>query len=686
MREAFNDYLYNYRKQHGFASHKKFAKELGISPMRYSMYERGYIQPQGKYKEIIEKYTGESLDPYLIGENSYPAAMKPKKNQVLRGLSKLFRNRIARIITYVITAIGIFCIPAAFIVDFYNDSSKHNFYNDNYQEIYQKVKDEGTFTIDVMGYFNKREIAIHQTGVYYVTVKAPVSSIGMDEIYYECTIRDDYLRYNIKYQYANRIDFLLSDNGTGEYWSYTLNRTGTDTFTKGNFAESRHYVSKWNNAAARDFMDNKFLPLVKQADNLFGELFEVAFDKPSIDFYNDVLVVKKSGDVKQHNLNTAYNLLAFIGMPLGIMGAALILLWWLYMYPERKISLQLKEVDNSDRLPNEIEAMPLPTNRIRKFFVGEEVIRVVGAIFLFVGSIRAILALVTQLGVLTLVNRTLDSEALLNAFVNIFVLGIFLNYIMETDSLNDRSRLFRNIVVYGFLAIVIGALQSAAILQLDYSGNGIVYSLEKFVPSNVFGIIFMFFMIAVFLYYLPKKFVGKKKLTLMWRWFSLVPVLIVLSLYFVIHVAPVIWNFTPNKYIAYFFGVERLPFAILTFIYLYSTYFMRKYYYHKYGYHQAEIFFRGERYNMIKNIIFSSSALGLGIIELIFLFVFPGNAYGLGQSFYVIFLAPIFLFFKPRNGDRNLGASIAASALYVLAIIIYYSLAIALFVFYGITR
>ena len=80
MRQAFNDYLYHYRKDKGYDSPKKFAKQLGMSGFRYSLYERGYIQPRGKYKQIIEDYTGESLDPYLTGVSSYPAPMKPKKN------------------------------------------------------------------------------------------------------------------------------------------------------------------------------------------------------------------------------------------------------------------------------------------------------------------------------------------------------------------------------------------------------------------------------------------------------------------------------------------------------------------------------------------------------------------------------------------------------------------------------
>ena len=686
MRQAFNDYLYHLRLQNGFDSPKKFAKKLGISPFKYGCYERGYLQPKGKEKAIIEEFTGESLDPYLTGRSSYPASMKPKKNQVFHGLSKLFKNRIARIITYVIAGIGILCIPAAAIIDYRNDSKRYNFYDDNYVEIYNKVKKEGTFTIDIAGYFDKREISMVESGVYYVTVKAPVSQIGMTEIYFEATLRDENERYDIKYKNANSISFVMSDNGTGEYWSYHTERTGETTFSSGTVS-NYHYKSKWNANTTKAFIQNVFPKLIVDCDGLFTKLFQDRFGKPNIDFYNDILVVKKHGDIIQNNLTTAYNITAFIGLPLGIIAVAMILLWWLYMYPEKMLTLQVHELSKEEEEHNEQQKhQPLPTNKIKiPFFVGENAIRVIGVILLFLGSVRTIFAILAKMGILSLLDRTFNAGVLLNVFVNIFFLGVFLNYITEMDSLNDEHRLFRNLVVYGLLFITIGVIQTCAVIQLDYMGNGIIYSLEAQLPNNIFGLVFLFFLTAVFLYYLPKRFEGKKKLTLMWRWFSLLPVIAVFSLYFLIQFVPTLFGFNTPKYVAYFFGAERLPFAVLTFIYLFGTYFLRKYYYRKYGLKNAKIFFNGDRYIYIKNFILVAGAIGLAIAELVFYIMLPNNAFGFGQSIYIAVVALLFAFFKPRNGNRNIGTSILSSGLYIMAIIVYYSITIALVVFYGFT-
>ena len=686
MRLAFNDYLYRLRVEKGFSSPKKFAKELGISAFKYGCYERGYLQPKGKEKDIIEKYTGESLDPYLVGRSSYPAPMKPKKNQVFRGLSKLFKNRIARIITYVIAGLGILCIPAAAIIDYRNDSKRYNFYDANYVEIYNKVREEGTFTIDLAGYFDKREISIVESGVYYVTVKAPVSQYGMTEIYYEAVLRNDLERYDIKYKNANNISFTLSDNGTGEYWSYHTERTGQSTFKSGTISNS-HYLNKWNGTTAKAFINDSFSKLISDCDTLFEKLFTEKFDKPNINFYNDVLTVKKHGDTIQNNLTTAYNITAFIGLPLGVIALAMILLWWLYMYPEKMLTMEVHELSKEQEEQSEHQKhAPLPNNKIRlSFFVGENAIRVIGVILLFLGSVRTIFAILAKMGVLTLLDRTFNTGAMLNVFVNVFFLGVFMNYITEMDSLNDEHRLFRNLVVYGLLFITIGIIQTCAVIQLDYMGNGIIYSLEAQLPNNIFGLVFLFFLTAVFLYYLPKKFEGKKKLTLMWRWFSLLPVIAVFSLYFLIQFVPTLFGYSTPKYVAYFFGAERLPFAVLTFIYLFGTYFLRRYYYRKYGVKNARVFFNGDRYIYIKNFILVAGAIGLGISELVFFIMLPNNAFGFGQSIYIAIIAPLFALFKPRNGNRNIGTSIVSSGLYITAIIVYYSITIALVVFYGFT-
>lgn len=683
MRQAFNDYLYNLRIKKGFTSVKKFAKEIGVSAFRYGSYERGYLQPNAKDKAKIEAYSGESLDPYLVGKSSYPAPMKPKKTQVFHGLAKLFTNKIARIVTYVLMGIGLLCIPASIIINSYNDTKHHAYYDQNYVEIYNKVKEEGTFTIDILGFFDKREISYVEEGFCYVTVKAPVSEYGMKEIYYEATIRNLYERYDIKYKNANNVTFIMSDNQTGEYWSYRTTRIDANTLRSGTFSNAYH-KDKWTPQICKNFVNNELPTLITKTDGLFARLFSTKFGKENVDFYNDILLVKKKGDTIQNNLSTAFNITAFIGIPIGIISLALILLWWLYMYPEKMMTLEVNE--NSVEQETEHKYHPLPTNKTHlHFFMGEEAIRIIGVVLLIFGSVRSILALVTQAGFLSLIDRSFNATELLNISVNIFFLGIFLNYITEMDSLNDEKRLFRNIVIYGLLFLTIGGIQTAAVSQLDYLGNGIIYTLEAQLPNNIFGMIFLYFLTAVFLYYLPKKFEGKKGLTLMWRWFSLIPVLMVFSLYLFIQYFPTLFGYDTPKYLAYFFGAERLPFAVLTFIYLFGTYFLRRYYYRKYGEKNAKTFFYGNRYLNIKNFIIVAGAIGLFITELTFLLMIPDNKFGFGQSLYIGLIAPLFIFFRPRNGNRNTGTSIVSSALYVMAIVIYYSLTIGLLIINGIS-
>ncbi|MCR5078427.1 MAG: helix-turn-helix domain-containing protein [Bacilli bacterium] len=678
--EAYNDYLYRQRKKAGFRR-KEVCERIGVSKFLYHRFERGYSVPKGETIDRIDALYGGDFRQYLKGEPSYPEEIRSKEERsAKKRLSKLFSHLWVRILAIVLPFICLLSIPAALIVDYNNTPIEHSYYSQAYELIQKYSVENGQPYVDPLGNFNKKihSLVHDESGSsMYTAVMAPINANNIYDMQFLCILRDDTpdgssslgnFRLSMLYDKGNRFKMTLVDNKTGEY-SIQIGRRLSE---EGYVVDSKiDYIIDKDNANplfayeptvgffVSDFAFTLFLNDYAKRQS-FGEN-----GLGISDIYDEVWSIKAKGDAKYEAGKTAYTYLSYVGAPIGILLTVLSILSFTF--------LRAKGIEEP---PVKRGELALPDNKRLPLIMGASAIRIMGSILLLLGSTYVLLSIANNFGLISMVISFMDENSFLYLAKNAFYLGVFFLYILGlSDDFGHPKRLYLRTIVIGGVALGVSVLQSLFNKQMSFYENGFVSSVLSYMPSNIFIPIFLFHLTALFLFSKPS-FVKVRHIRV-WRFMSLLPVLISLSV-FLIDLLSNLGVITDVGSLSYFLGNNRFGFTLATYCYLFGNYFIRRSCKKKYG----SAYLRGDVYAFYKNLALCVPALLFGIIDLIFFFIPEMRAAGFGDCYSLILVAFIMFLYRGYNDKNHIPALIVAGLIYAIGLVLAYFATVAVVLFY----
>ncbi|MBP3713621.1 MAG: helix-turn-helix transcriptional regulator [Bacilli bacterium] len=669
--ETFNSYIYNLRQKVGL-NRKDAARLIGISKLALRLYEEGYILPRARAVDKLQRFYNEDFSQYLIKERTYPnpSAVKKEKKSFFYKFNSWLAKPSTRVLVFVFALIFTLCIPGGLFVNDYNNKYASSYYGNKYVQLRDSVIKSGTFTTDIIGSPNAREVHLSNE---FDDLTAIIFSSGLDSY------------YTSKFQFNFRINGRISWT-IGSYFSAmdaTMLYYSEDTKTtyishcvlRENESPLLKKVDKIGSKEAltqdeidiNDALASETYPMAIES---LGELvdYTIGSDTP-IDFYHDILVAKQNGG--RINRGVAFTSYAMIYI-LGVIGIALfgMLVYSFVWY--KKPSIIYNEANplfdhkkERSELPSDIRFAPL---------IPETVLSIIGIVFLLLGALRFVTLLgvgissTSQLGIQQ--HQTLTILSQVGEIM--FFFGMFILNLLDFDIFMRDKRMMRSIITFIFTYGIIGMVECLLIYQFNVLGLEVAEFALQYLPGNLFGVMSCHLILMYFLYYTPKWKKNKSWKTILWRLLAILPVAVIFISYFLGNGSRVLLGLPLNSYARAFLPRKWLPFSVLAVLYIVSTYFLKLHYQRKYGLENANKFFNGNRYAFMKNLVACGAIVFIGIIELLFLRNNYAHTWGIGTHPWIFLLIPIVFMYHPHVGERNERFDLIMQYVYLAALSVSY--------------
>ncbi|MCR4562127.1 MAG: helix-turn-helix transcriptional regulator [Bacilli bacterium] len=613
---------------------KDAAKTMGISLLRLSLYEKGVYKPSKKYLKILSDFYGEEIS--LEGEDSYslPPIVKEKPFDKARLKKKRMISGIIALFMGVLMASGMICFQIAV-------QNPSNFYGEIYNRLEQKVKEQGEYRHEI----------ITGLGYYTVDIEGSGSGISTQLSFYDV---NSLLYFNETIYAINNLDptllieryyFLFGGHlGSNSYlcnFSFTASQKFIDCYCT--FVYEGGEISKISGYGEISdhlgLMDESLL--IKKINTHIGrgrEEINLAINSllgEETDFYEDFLPAREKGRSSTFWLQ-AYGITAwFIGL-IGFFASAWVFGFTLFKNYEHK---HVEKEELSD------EKKPLPKDINVPFGIPAK------HAFIVLFAIAAITIISMPLGILSQMGVGLPSflgnANFVNAIRYIHLIALFLIEILALFSWKNARSLakiiVRNALIYFFLA----AFETSLFGILAQWGYEVTSFLEGFIPVNTEGLFLCLSLMAFFLFVEPKFIVGRKKyIAALWHCIAIIPLAILL----------LFTRLGASYYLDY--GVKKNIFMTIWFPsgyttmmiglagYLVCTFLYRAFLVYKYGKGGAQIYFYGDRYNLIEALMVVLFIIVSAIVDV----SLSGNQYanymGIGFNYWFFALAVLFPFLK----------------------------------------
>jgi hypothetical protein len=643
---------------------REFAHFLHISPFNYGFIEKGYTKPTKKQAKKISDATGEDFAPYLEGDYSYPAPLPPKpEGKLIKGFYELCGKLWVRlvIIFFLLASIATLSV-GLYYGDQYNKHSI-DYYTEEYQSFSYAVREKGTATISLTSDLTRPEIFIKDDTKFY-SIKGSYDDSDISLLSAVATYHTDANRvsYTISFGQSLYINVYYVDYSSGNSFQLTYLETSKDNYEQKTFFDISSVLDTTTDEgkAAKEAIETLVKSHLPELNSTFDLLIS---EKAGLNysFYDGLAVDHYQGSKR---LNT----LSILSLFLIVMGTVLIaanifFLAFCYIYGRKKDESPFYKMEISrDVLSREPHAK-------KDFFFGpfipETVYEIVGIFFVFFGSLRILYYFFTFIGAITISGN--DFSLIPETFFYLFMIGMFLLYFIDFDIFLDDKRVFRNIVLYFLIFLVLYVFES---LIMTYISNSNILLLKELgsnlsIPNN-FGTVTCYFLMMMTLFYTPKG-IKTHKGEVCYRLLTIIPVLIIITNTLIYHYANTKWGWNLSIPVLYLFSSERTQFSLLCIIYLLGLYFLKLYYEKKYGKEKGLALMGGNRFLLLKNSIAALTVLIIGILEISLKNNNAAHELGLGKYPNIIWLAPALLFYHPHKGERSAGTDWATLIFYFLS-------------------
>lgn len=304
-----------------------------------------------------------------------------------------------------------------------------------------------------------------------------------------------------------------------------------------------------------------------------------------------------------------------------------------------------------------VEKKPLPKNWKFQPFIPETAFRLAGVILALISSIvlfRIAHAVLNAEDLSSLIAAGLSAMDFLK-LMPLIPLATTLWFFIRIEVLHTTGNVIPAVILSFFLGLLYYAAENAFTLYFELNSDtyrSLLLSLFlSFMPGNLFWGMGCFSLLVLFLLTTPH--FKKTSSVVVWRLLCVIPLAYLLvSLFYAIGTSLWGWASWGEDWEGLLDKKELVStsFAIL---YPFSIYLIRIFAVKRYGKENATLYFQGNRYFFLKNIL---ASVILGTLALASYFLQGSQvagALGLKQSYWIATLIPFILFYHPHLGERN---------------------------------
>lgn len=689
--------LSNARKNKAL-SFKDLAKATSISRLVLYLYENGYVQISEKHIIILSKFFDVDTEYFAIG-NGYPQITEDiPKDKFLKKIQKLTSNKFTAIVSSIIFILSIVSICMSFFMTDNCSNYSEGFYDKNYialnnyvarysegvpsssirsmdmhTSIYNNDDSSKTFTIEVFTQSSNNKIAHINTNL-------------------RTTILKDEIIYSINYTNSSFATAEVLLKKYSKKYSCLFKRTGKelkfisideqDQIIDGALSNDNlfEYVEVNNDTIKNSFLnidDENFKEVsklitdnIEECDSTF-DLWNNDNPKLNVSF-DEILNEQTKG-------NESYFSYYDLGIKLLLIGATfavvsfIVLGLFLYFLLITKHKIHALSCNNSyfpEIDGRSIRKRAYLNNNLSIFpFLPEFAIRFCCLLILGIGSSGLMVILGSGLQIFPYsINDATYFYKIANVLVSIAIFGLFF---CNMDVLQNTKNPWTSIILTFVGGAVFYVFEVVMIYDLRFGGNQTLDLLTDYFPGNILWGMCTFKVLNLFLFYNPNFENNKRRKTIIFRCFSLIPV-IYLAICLIYTSGRKLGGWSMPYYFSSLLFSKSFPLSIFILTFSFAVYFYRLYVVKKYGKDESIIYFSGNKYQFVRNILTSCIILLIGIFELIFMNNQTANAIGIGKYYFIILLIPFIMFYHSHFGERNIKMDRIYRVLYVLAFSVSY--------------
>ncbi len=639
----FNSTLHQARLDNSLTI-KELAKKIHINRFQLYLMEKGYLKPTVGQVAVLNHYFGMDFAELLVGEASYPVAIdklepSPKEVRVRERLSKkktkwiLFGGLIASLL---IGGAGIGFVSAS-RTD--GDAS----FQGAYSSVRNAVMEKGMHSRDT--------ITGAETSTYSETY--PNSEI----VHLTFEQNNNLLKFNsnifsvldANQRYVYQFGFDMSVHSYVGSFTYGL-------FANAEFATCRFdlkvdgtadSVYNVNIMVDDDQKITEELLLTKLNEKLehaivcFSETMSDLAGK-DVSFIDDFLPAREAGRIRNFRMQTGGAIMMLVGV---FASTGFLLLFLNALLANAKPRLEVAELNEG----KEIKRRPLPTDPSISVGLPETLIKFVGLGALLASAIIYATIFIQQF------QSGVEASSRMTAWASTLMLtGVFFVHFLNFQIKSKDRSLLANLFIFIGLYLTLAGVETVLVIVAQIWGYSVQDLLIGKLPANIFGIGACHYLIMLFLFLTPK-FVrkGKRWYRTLWHCLSILPLGFLILSYIMGNYEASVYGAKSNAFIHIWFPNSFIALSTVCVIYLYGVFFLRIFFAKRYGAKNANIFFTGNMFSMIRNALGASAILVVGLTDL----ALSGNSYfafwGIGTNYWILLLIPFVLLHKHHVGPRN---------------------------------
>ena len=624
----YNLHLSELRKRSGL-TREELAEKVGISSLAVYLYENGYFRPSKRNLKKLSEFFKEDIS--IEGDDAYPV---PVKEHELKSEKKPLKVR-----RIVFGALSFFTLACSMVGVFLFNRSVNN-YESYYGETYNQIRDVA-FKNGQIGHDLITNLEFYHLDKEDHSQTASLMFYKIDSLLYfneatfsTSTMSEDYGIERIHIQFGSNLGvssyrgrFNFSGTKNAVFFSCEFDYEGKALTKVDNF--------KYNIDAGQDIPMSRVLNKVNvrlsEARNLFTSLLSENLGRDS-DFYEDFLSAREKGRVVNFNLQ-------IIGLVLLIPHAILFFIFFPLFLHSLIANVRPRLVTSNLQSKNK-KYKKLPKDLKIEFGIPDLVLVYLGQIVQY-GSIALMLfGFIANLSIPVL--RFITTPNFFAAMRASMLAGIFIEHFVILGRIKKATTLFTVVIKNIFVFLFIATMETILIALTDawgYDFAGIIYN---YVPSNVYQVIAVQYLIFLFLFFQPPFLNSHKKShRILWHSLSLIPLAFLIVSYFVSNQYALVYGVHENIFVNFWFPNGFLPLSIVSVLFMYGVFVLRIIIEKNYGKHNGQIYMYGDRYGMIENVYCAILILIVAIVDLFL----QGNqiAYylGLGYNFWILGIIPL---------------------------------------------
>lgn len=635
----YNIHLIELRRNSGL-SLKDAAKKIGITRFGLFLYENGYFRPTKKSLKKIEDFYKEKIS--IDEVNAYPVPVKEEKGNTNKNKSL----KVKRIVFGALS--GYFLFNIILGVCLFNSAVNNvdSLYGETYNEMRQKVNEVGKIGHDLVTSLPYRYIdSTNEPKITTFTFYETDSLLYFNECSYSTTyLVSGFGVSRFHYQFGSNLgvnSYLCSFNfgnwSKGLYLSCNFLYENKDVSEISNLNISVNSGVEINEELVLGFINTG----IKDLEFNYSKLLSDTLGR-QVSFYNDFLSARETGRKVNFALQVSSLCLIIPGIIAFFIFFGIFVKSLLVNIKPRLIKT---EVDHEGK-----KSEPLPRDLRLNFGIPDMFVVILGQVLQYGSIFFLLLSFLAKLGLPVL--SFLTGDGLAQVLRICFLAGIFLQHFVMIGRIKKADVLFKTIVFNVALFLFIATFETVLISITNAWGYDFADLIYRYVPSNVYQVVAIHYLIFLFLFFQPS-FIKNKTGRIIWHSLSIIPLGILIAAYFLSNAYALTYGVKENIFINFWFPNGFLPLSIVCVIFMYVTFAVRVFCDRKYGQRFAQIFFYGDRYTLYENAICAILIILVASLD----FIFANNQYayylGLGSNYWIFALIPFILLCKysPNNQE-----------------------------------